>query len=95
MLRPAAEVTTDGSRSLSLDQGDEITYIAQLIDLSGRKFDPEGLLDGDDQVDMGEGVPLLDVIGGQAVGKHQRWILKQVLEKLGKLGAQLRVIHVK
>ena len=46
-----------------LHRADHLTDVPPLHDLEGGEFDAERLLDGDDELDMTQRVPFLNVVG--------------------------------
>ena len=51
--------------SLGSDGVDQLANVAQALDLCVGELDLEGSLYGDNQADVGEAVPFLDVCGGR------------------------------
>ena len=69
------------------DQLDQVADGLERLKFGGLELDMERGFNGDDQVDVIEGVPLGDVAGGKTGREHKGVIVKQVV----KDGCELRV----
>jgi hypothetical protein len=70
-----------------LDEVHEVAYGMELLQFRGLKLDFEARLDGDDEVDVIERVPLGDLGSGKA-GREDQGV---VIEEIVKDGRELRV----
>lgn len=60
----------------------------------GLELDLEARLDGDDKVDVVEGIPLLDVGCGEGGGKDEGFVVEEIADDGGELGVDLGWLHL-
>ena len=61
--------------------------------LGGLELDAEFGFDGDDEIDVIEGVPVGDAGGGEAGGEDDGVVVEQVVEDGGELSVDVLLLH--
>lgn len=64
------------------------------FEFGGVELDMKLGLDGDDEVDVVEGVPLGDVGGGEGGGEDESVVVEEISKDGGELGVDLLLLHV-
>src|SRR5436305_620853 len=78
---------------LRLNQVGEVADGLHGLEFGGLELDAEARFDGDDQVDVVEGVPLGNIVGGEAGAEDDAVVVEQVVEDGGELLVDVLLLH--
>ena len=89
---PFWERSASGGGELALKQRDEVADGVHGFELGGLELDFETGFDGDDEVDVVEGIPLGDACGGEGGGEDEGVVVEDVVEDGGEPGSRFRAV---
>ncbi len=91
------KISTGGSAALGgellFDQGNEVADGVHGFELGGLELDFQAGLDGDDEVDVVEGIPLGEAGGGEVGGEDEGVVVEDVVEDGGELSVDFGLLH--
>jgi len=77
-----------------LDATEQCTDVFEGHDFALGEFDVEFEFDGDDEVDVGEGIPAFDIIGGHGFGELDGVVGKYLVEDRGEAFFDIHIYSI-